>query len=95
MKLTDAQTIKMTEYGIPVYMHGAIIRYYEKGIPPGDFLTAVINNDLIEAISHADNKNINCLKAYIMWFYNQAPSGSWGYQNAVKDWLKKFHEAAA
>jgi hypothetical protein len=93
MKLTDAQTIKMTEYGIPVRMHGGIIRYYEKGIPPGSFLTAVINNDLKEAVNRADATNVNCLKAYVMWFYNQAPGGSWGHEGACDNWIKEFiHE---
>lgn len=89
MKLTDTQKDKMTEYGIPDYMQGGIVRYYENGIPPGDFLTAVINNNLKEAFGHADDVNVNCLKAYVMWFYNEAPSGSWGYAGAAKDWLSQ------
>ena len=90
MKLSDKQKLKMSEYGIPEYMHGAIIRYYENGIEPGDFLTAVINNDLTEAIGRADDTNVNALKAYIMWFYNQVPRGSWGRPHAVSDWLEAF-----
>ena len=34
-KLTEKQKLKMDEYGIPEYMHGGIIRYYENGISPG------------------------------------------------------------
>ena len=92
MTLTDKQKAKMWEYGIPEYMHGGIIRYYENGIPPGDFLTAVINNDLKEAIGRADDTSVNALKAYVMWFYNQAPTGSWGHEGAVDEWLKNFHD---
>lgn len=41
MTLTEQQKLKMAEYGIPDYMHGGIIRYYENRIPPGGFLAAV------------------------------------------------------
>ena len=86
MKLSQRQIDKMTEYGIPSHMHGGIIRYYENGIEPGGFLCAVINNDLHGALGQADDTNINCLKAYGMWFYNQAPIGSYGQPDSVKKW---------
>ena len=79
---------KMVEYGVPSHMHGGMVRYVEEGIPPGDFLTAVINNDLKEACARADSKNKVNLPAFVMWFYNQAPSGCWGYENAVRDWCR-------
>ena len=87
MKLTEKQIAKMSEYGIPERMQGGIIRYYENRLPPGDFLTAVINNDLKEAVGRADSENKVLLHAYIMWFYNQAPGGSWGYAGASDKWL--------
>jgi hypothetical protein len=90
MKLTDEQKLKMDEYGIPERMQGGIIRYYENGIPPGDFLSAVIDNDLSEAVARADDENVHLLKAYVMWFYNQAPSGSWGREGSVQRWISEF-----
>lgn len=92
--MTNTQREKMTEYGIPERMQGGIIRYYENGIEPGHFLTAIINNDLKEAIGRADDENVNLLKAYVMWFYNQAPSGSWGFTGAVQQWMDSFEVAA-
>ena len=89
MKLTDRTKQALSEFGIPEHMHAGIILYYEDYIEPGDFLTAVINNDLKEACSRADETNKNCLFNYMMWFYNEAPAGSWGYQGAVHDWLMK------
>ena len=73
-------------------MHGGIIRYYERGIPPGDFLCAVINNDLREACGRADDVNKNRLFNYMMWFYNNAPMGSWGRANAMEDYVNAFHK---
>ena len=92
MKLTERQIEKMSEHGIPAYMHDGLIFYYENGIPPGSFLTAVINNDLKEACTRADDINRHCLFNYIMWFYNEAPAGSWGYAGAVDKWIESFKD---
>jgi len=95
MKLSENAKDKMYEYGIPKYMHGGIIRFYENGIAPGHFLSAVINNDLKEVFVRADNTNEECVKAYVMWFYNCAPAGTWGYSGATKEWITMFHKDAA
>ena len=95
MKLSDQQKAKMSEYGIPSYMHGALTRYYENGLGPGNFLTAVINNDLSEAVGRADEANVVALKAYVMWFYNQAPMGSWGSPGAAEKWIENFEKEVA
>lgn len=92
MRLREDQKVAMGDYGIPEYMHGGLIRYYENKIPPGSFLEAVINNDLREACSRADDTNKHCLFAYMMWFYNKAPGGSWGYTDAVSDWINRSED---
>ncbi len=88
--LGEKRKAKLFECGIPESMHGGIIRYYERGIPPGDFLQAVINNDLREACGRADDVNKHLLFNYMMWFYNNAPGGTWGYPKAVSDYLNTF-----
>ena len=90
MKLSEEQKTAMFKHGIPDYMHGAIIRYYENGIEPGSFLTALINNDLKETFGRADDVNRDCIRSYIMWFYNEAPGGSWGYEDAANKWIASF-----
>ena len=73
---------------IPVqYMLGGVQRYFENRIPPGDFLTAVICNDLKEAFIRADDDNTLAMHAWVSWFYNEAPAGSWGSPEAFKNWL--------
>ena len=93
MRLTEEQLMKMDEYGIPERMQDALIRYYEKRIEPGHFLTAVLENDLMEALGRADVENRHSLHAYCMWLYNQTPSGSYGSPEAVKRWLAGEHPA--
>ena len=65
----------------------AIRRYIEHGIPPGDFLQAVICNDLKEACGRADEENLENLPAYVAYFYNNAPGGCWGSKGRMQDWV--------
>jgi len=77
---------------IPEYMRDAIKLYLERGIEPGDFLSAVICNDLREAVGRADDVNIYNLPAYVNFFYNHAPHGCWGSPENMKAWMEKFHK---
>lgn len=72
---------------IPEHMHGGIIRYLVHKIPPGDFLTSVLSNDLFGAISKADDININALPVYCAFFYNETPTSCWGSKERVNAWL--------
>ena len=56
-----------------------IQKWYYEGFPLGHFLTAVVNNDLIEAVFRADDVNIKALKLYA-WFL------TW---NIPSDWRTK------
>ena len=74
---------------IPERMHGGIIRYIVNHISPGDFLTAVITNDLREAFDRADDENIIILKRYVCWFYDCAPTSCWGSKEDMAYWLSR------
>lgn len=80
---------------IPSRMHGAIVRYLEEGIPPGGFLQAIIANDLKGAVGRADSENITRIGDYVTFFYNYAPSTSWGSQEKMDSWLASFQEKEA
>jgi len=56
-----------------------ITRWYHEGYPLGDFLTAVVRNDLMEAVFRADDVNLKALKMYA-WFI------TW---NLPADWRQK------
>jgi len=87
----DRETLK----DIPEHMHDAICLYYEQGVEPGDFLSAVINNDLKNAVGRADHINLPCLHHFVRWFYWNPPSGTWGYPGAVEDYITAFHKETA
>lgn len=87
-ELSEKAIVGLASSGIPSHMRGGILRFFNDRIPPGHFLSAVINNDLREAVSRADDTNKHCLPNYIEWLYSHAPAGSWGHGDAVRDWLK-------
>jgi len=74
---------------IPERMLGALQRYIDHGIPPGDFLTAVLSNDLREACTRADDENQQLIYEYVKFLYNYAPLGCWGSRENFHSWLKQ------
>lgn len=77
-------------FHIPEHMKSALSDYVEKGLPPGGFLTAVICNDLKEAVGRADSENLRNLPAFVRYFYNEAPSSCWGSTERLLAWVAKF-----
>lgn len=84
MKNLDAATLD--EYGIPAYMQPALISWVNHGVRPGSFLTAVLENNLMEAVGRADNTNALHLKDYAAFLYNAAPSDCHGSTQKVDAW---------
>jgi hypothetical protein len=79
---------------VPVeYMEGAVQRYIEHGIPPGEFLTALFNNDLKEAFRRADEANTAAMREWVIFMVNEMPAAAQGSPERVLDWIKR-HEAA-
>ncbi len=78
---------KFQEFYIPDRMMPSLRRYIEEKIQPGDFLTAVIQNNLSEACSRADDENMRNLPAYAAYLYNEAPAVCWGSKEKMEKWL--------
>lgn len=73
---------------VPVsYMADGMQRYVEKGIRPGDFVIALLSNDLVNAVGRADSQNQAALVDWIKFMYNELPSGCWGTPEKVQNWL--------
>lgn len=71
---------------IPHHMYEPMINYVLYGVNPGSFLTAVLSNDLKQAVSRADTINRYCLPDYIKFLYNHVPALCWGSPEAVENW---------
>ena len=72
---------------IPANLRGGIERYYDRGIAPGGFLTRVLENDLLGAVSHADDVSLTVLPDLVKFMYNRMPIGSFGDRESVSLWM--------
>jgi hypothetical protein len=88
----DAEASAALDELVPSHDHGGIRRYYQDGIPPGHFLTAIIDNDLKGVFARADEINKAAIEQILMWFRWHPPAGTWGYPGACKDYLQNFKE---
>ena len=72
---------------IPELTKNAIDRYVNNRTSPGGFVTAVLENDLMEAYARADSGNINAMYDIVKYVYNEIPMACWGSSKKVYDWL--------
>lgn len=72
---------------IPEGMHDAVVLYLVHGFPPGSFLTAVLENDLREAVRRGDVDNRRALAAYAIFFHDIFPATAWGSPENVTAWM--------
>lgn len=79
-------TYRFRGLSIPDYMMDGLTRWIEDAVWPGHFLTAVLQNDLSEAVNHADGENLKNLAAYVGYLYNVAPSACWGSEKKMRAW---------
>lgn len=74
---------------IPEHMREGVDNWILHGLPYcGDFLAAVVCNDLREAVERADDVNRGRLADYVRFFYNYAPSGCWGSKERFDRWVR-------
>lgn len=84
--------IMETRYTIRPQMVKSLMAYVTEHIPVGDFLQAVISNDMYRAMSRADRDNFNNLPAFVYFLAWEVPSDCWGSREAYKDWIAKRTE---
>jgi len=56
---------------------------------PGDFLQAVLANDLREAFGRADDENRYAMFDIVAYCWNNIPASAWGSWDTVRRWLKE------
>jgi len=63
--------LRITEKEHIIYIGASVLcTKWEVGYPGGDFVKAIVDNDLSAAFSRADNINQHCIKFYLMLMYN-------------------------
>lgn len=77
----------LTRYRIPQHMHGHIVAYILHGRPTGDFLNALLSNDLRLAVAKGDEENRIALAQWVKFLHMEAPMRCWGSPENVAEWL--------
>jgi hypothetical protein len=80
---------------LPRHMHGGVQRYVLHGVEPGQFLRALLENNLFKAVAMADDDNLDALAAWCHFLENRVPSACHGSREKVRDWLAMFAKAQA
>jgi hypothetical protein len=82
--------ISGTEYElIPPRLINALYAYGDEGRPTGDFLRAVLENDLRTAIGLGDSESLAVLPIICRFVYNEMPAKCHGSPEVVATWLEE------
>ncbi len=73
--------------GLPEHLRPGLKAYIEQRVPPGGFIRAVLENDLLRASGQADHINRHLLPEITQWVYMEAPQACWGTPEKVSEWL--------
>tara|TARA_R110000824_G_scaffold2652_2_gene12287 strand:+ start:2504 stop:2782 length:279 start_codon:yes stop_codon:yes gene_type:complete len=77
---------------VPQYMHAPLRRYVIDHLAVGHFLTAVLSNNLEQAVTRADGQNSKALENWVRLVYNFLPAKCSGSPHAVSEWLKESEQ---
>jgi hypothetical protein len=78
--------VSYTGQSVPEHTQEALENYLIRGYQPGGFLTACLTGDLFRAVQSADTANRGMIYAIVLWIMHNAPEGSWGSAQAMRDW---------
>ena len=72
---------------LPATLQQGLLRYLDHGIEPGHFLTAVITNNLFEAVGRADNQSLVALPDIVKFI---TPHSCWGSKEKMAKYQKRL-----
>lgn len=87
-----SEKLEANLHRIPAHMRKGLANYVRFGQPPGNFLLAILTNNLREACARADEENRGALFQYVYVLTNYAPAGCWGDVESVKAWIEQGRE---
>lgn len=73
--------------GVPEHLRDGLRSYILQGLPPGGFLSAVLEHDLFQSFARADDESRAGLFGLVSWIYNHAPGGCHGNREKVTEWI--------
>jgi hypothetical protein len=78
----------LLQFGLPRHVWESLTEYIIIGRPTGEFLAAVLSNNLTEAVTRADALNLPRLPDYVLFLANVAPATCHGSQAAFTEWMR-------
>lgn len=78
---------------LPSHMWRSVHQYIHHHWAPeeGDFLEAVICNDLKQSVLRADDVNQRRIFEWVSFFYMHAPHPCWGSPERMEKWVARIH----
>jgi hypothetical protein len=87
-------TVEVNYHDLPEHMQDGARRYVEDGTKPGDFMVAVLSNDLVGALERADPINAARIHDWAIWLKWEAPGNCWGSSEKVAAWINRREKVA-
>lgn len=72
---------------VPERIKKAIDLFSERGQVAGHFVMAVLRNNLVDSVGHADADSLSNLADIVNYAYNEIPGNCWGSEAKVKAWI--------
>lgn len=79
---------RLDECQVPESLHDGLIEYIGARRPVGGFLAAILSNNLVDAVTRADDINRPQIATVVFFLLNYATATCWGSPAAVKAWLE-------
>jgi hypothetical protein len=73
---------------LPQGFYDTLRLYVEHRARPGSFMTAVLSNNLREAVGHGDDASLAKIRPLIQFIHCRLPGDCWGTPAKVKAWLQ-------
>ena len=86
--LMDPAKYEFNGRKIPEQLHAGLENFLEHHVDVGHCLTAILENDLREAVARADDDVMWALPVVVAYLYNEAPGQAWGCKESVRNWLE-------
>ena len=84
----SALRVKARSKGVPEHMIDHFVGYVIDRTPPGDFMFAVLSNNLRDSFAQADEVNRHAMFDIVNFLYNDVPGCCWGSPEAVEAWVE-------
>jgi hypothetical protein len=71
---------------VPSHLWGGIFNHVLEGRETGNFLSAMFENNLLNAVCGADETTLAGIRDLMLFMHNYAPAGCWGSREQLQRW---------